>query len=191
LNTNDEDGGLKPKFMATMTLLLAVAFVTASSSQRSPDGGQEYSHSLVVAPFAKSPNYLRYLDGRQRVIYTVESQYPAEDVLSFIKVELKKQGWKPLPQDFFNPDIPSSLDRGWDFFEDDTQKPATGVYTWNADWENEHHDITVYVLRYESPNNSTRDLRNLHVTALYTPSGIAAKMKRGGDKAKHDLEFKK
>ena len=182
---------MKPKFMATLTLLLALAFVATSSSQQRSDDGQKYSSSLVVPPFAKSPNYLKYPDGRQKVIYTTESEYPAEDVLSYIRVELKKGGWKPLPQDFFNPDMPSSHQRGWDFFEDHTQKTSTGVYAWNADWENDHHDITTYALKYESPNNSTRDLKNLQVIALYIPSEIAAKMKRDSDKMKHDSEPKK
>jgi len=131
-----------------------------------------------VAPLAKSPKYLKYQDGRQQVIYSTESEYPAEDVLSFISAELKKRGWKPLPQDFFNPDIPSSHQRGWTFFEDHTQKPWTGVYAWNADLENGSHDIVVYALRYESPDNSTRNLKNLKVIALFIPADIASKMKR-------------
>src|SRR5215471_14955089 len=76
---------------------------------------EKYSASLVVAPLAKSPKYLKYQDGRQQVVYTSESEYPGEDVLSFISAELRKQGWKPLPQDFLNPDIPSSHQRGWTF----------------------------------------------------------------------------
>jgi hypothetical protein len=180
----DAGDGVKPKFMVTLILLLAAAFVAASSSQEPPEDEQKYSASLVVAPFAKTPNYSKYSDGREQVIYTTESEYPGEDVLSFIRVELKKRGWKPLPQDFFNPDTPSSHQRGWDFFEDHTQKPSTYIYSWNADWENEHHDITTYALRYQSSNNSTRDLKNLQVIALYIPSEIAAKMK-------HDLGRKK
>jgi hypothetical protein len=157
------------------------ALAQVSGSGRGANDEQKYSASLVVAPFAKSPNYLKYPDGRQQVIYTTESEYPAEDVLSFIRVELKKRGWKPLPQDFFNPDTPSSHQYGWTFFEDHTQKPWTGVYAWSADWENVPHDITTYVLRYESSDNSTRNLKNLQVTALFMPAEIAAKMKRDGE----------
>src|SRR5262249_7500487 len=135
---------------------------------------EEYSASLVVPPSAKSPKHLRYQDGRQQVLYTTESEYPAEDVLSFISTELRKRGWKPVPQDFLNPDMPSSHQRGWTFFADRTRKPATGVYAWNADWENGSHDIVVYTLRYESPDNSTRNLKNLQVIALFIPAEIAA-----------------
>jgi hypothetical protein len=140
-----------------------------------------------VAPLAKSPKYLKYRDGRQQVVYASESEYPAEDVLSFISAELKKRGWKPLPQDFFNPDVPSSHQRGWAFFEDHTQKPSTGVFAWSADWENDARDIVVYALRYESPDNSTRNLKNLQVVALFIPAEIAAKMKRDAANSKGEV----
>jgi hypothetical protein len=147
---------------------------------------EKYSDSLVVAPSAKSLKYLKYQDGRQQVIYSTESEYPAEDVLSFINAELENRGWKPLPQDFLNPDIPSSHQRGWTFFEDHTQKPWTGVYAWTADWESGSHDIVMYTLRYVSPDNSTRNLKNLQ--ALFFPGEIAAKMKRDAVNSKGDQQ---
>jgi hypothetical protein len=145
---------------------------------------QKYSASLLVAPFAKSPNYLKYPDGRQQLTYTTENEYPADDVLSFLRSELKKRGWLPLSQDFWNSDIPSSNQRGWEFFEDQTQKPSTGVWQWMADWENGHHDITRYALSYKSPTNSTRNLKDLQVIALFIPAEIAAKMNRDTEKSK-------
>lgn len=143
--------------------------------QRAKDE-EKYSASLVVAPLAKGPKYLKFRDGRQQVVYAIESEYPAEDVLSFISAELKKREWKPLPQDFFS-GLPSSHQRGWTFFEDHTQKPWTGVFAWNADWEDDSHDIVLYQLTYESPDNSTRNLKNLLVIAVFIPAEIAAKMK--------------
>jgi TonB family protein len=159
------------------SLLFNPALAQSSAFGQKANDEEKYSASLVVVPLAKSPKYLKYQDGRQQVIYSTESEYPAEVVLSFISAELKKRGWKPLPQDFFNPDLPSSHQRGWTFFEDHTQEPWTGVYAWNADWENGSHDIVVYVLRYESPDNSTRNLKNLQVIELFIPSDIAAKMR--------------
>jgi len=177
--------GLCRIFVVATCLSGALLFILGSPAPvQSSDFGErandeeKYSASLVVAPSAKSPKYLKYQDGRQQVIYSTESEYPADDVLSFISAELKKRGWTPLPHDFLNPEIPSSHQRGWTFFEDHTQKPWTGVYAWNADWENGSHDIVVYVLRYESPDNSTRNLKNLQVIALFIPADIAAKMKR-------------
>jgi hypothetical protein len=146
-------------------------------SQQAKDGRQKLSDSLLVAPSGQKPNYLTYPDGREQLIYTIEIAYPAENLLSFLKTELQKRSWKPLPEDFFNPGMPSSIRRGWSFFEDHTQQPWTGVFVWSADWENSTRDITQYVLRYESPDNSTRDLKNLQVIALFIPANIAAKMK--------------
>lgn|ERR1700752_3498318 len=158
-------------------ILVALPF-SAVHSQQQGDGRQKHSDSLLAAPSAKQPNHLTYPDGRQQLIYTIETAYPAEELLSFIRAELQKRGWKPLAEDFFNPGMPSSIQRGWSFFEDHAQQPWTGVYAWSADWENSMHDITQYVLRYESPDHSTRDLKNLQVIALFIPANIAVKMKR-------------
>jgi hypothetical protein len=141
---------------------------------------------LLVAPFSKRPEYLRYPDGRQQLIYANENEYPAEDVLSFLRRELKKRGWKPLTQDFFNPEKPSSERSGWEFMEDQTQKTSKATWLWSAEWENGSQDITMYFLKYESPTNSPLDSKNLQVTALYIPAEVAAKMKRDAEKFKHD-----
>ena len=169
----------------SLSLILgSLAPVNSSDFGQRANNEQKYSASLVVTPLAKSPKYFKYQDGRQQVVYATESEYPAENVLSFISAELGKQGWKPLPQDFFNPDIPSSHQRGWTFFEDHSQTPWTGVFAWSADWENGSHDIVLYSLRYESPDNSTRNLKNLQVIALFIPAEIAARMKRDAANSK-------
>ena len=173
---------MRPQYRIVIAPFLvgSLLFVLWSPVSGQAKHAEEYSASLVVAPLANSPQFLKYQDGRQQVVYAIESEYPAEGVLSFISAELKRQGWKPLPQDFFNPNLPSSHQRGWTFFEDHTQKPWVGVYSWNADWENGSHDIVVFMLRYNAPDNSTRNLKDLRVVALFIPSKIAAQMKRDG-----------
>jgi hypothetical protein len=117
--------------VTTLALVLgSSALVRSSNFRQKGNHEEEYSASLVVAALAQSSKYLKYQDGRQQVVYSTQTEYPAKDVLSFISAELRKQGWKPLPQDFL--DIPSSHQRGW-IFEDQTQKPWKGVYEWNAD----------------------------------------------------------
>ena len=178
--------------MRVVAICLAGAFlfnpapIQSSDFPQRANGDEKYSASLVGTPLAKSPKYLKYQDGRQQVIYSTESEYPAEDVLSLVSAELKKRGWKPLPHDFLDPDAPSSHQRGWTFFEDHSQKPWTGVYAWIADWENGSHDIVRYALRYESPDNSTRNLKNLQVIALFIPADIAAKMRRDAVNSKDE-----
>jgi hypothetical protein len=181
---------VKPKFVAAITFLLAVAFVTAGGSQQPPDDGQKYSPSLVVAPFSNNPKYLKFPDGRQQLTYTNENQYPAEDVVSFFKKELRKRGWKLLPYIFFSPDKPSSYKSGWGFIEDHTQKHSKALWQWSADWEDQRHDLTEYFLQYESPTNSPLDAKTLQVAALYIPAEVAAKMKHIADDLQRQVQPK-
>lgn len=51
---------------------------------------------------------------------------------------------------------------------------------WQADWQNGRHEIVTYRLEYQCPDNlcaSTRDLRDLHVIAIYIPAKLAERMK--------------
>jgi hypothetical protein len=176
--------------MAGTALLLAVTFVAASGSQQLPDDGQKYSASLVVAPFSNNPKYFKFPDGRQQLTYTNENKYPAEDVLSFFKKELRKRGWQLLPYVFFNPDRSSSYQSGWGFIEDYTQKPSKALWQWGADWEDQRHDLTEYFLQYESPTNSPLDAKTLQVAALYIPAEVAAKMKHIADDLQRQVQPK-
>jgi hypothetical protein len=155
--------------------VLVVFAFAAGCNKRSRQG---YSDSLLVVTTAQNPSFRAYPDGRQQVIYAVETEYPADDILIVLKTELQRLGWKPLPEMFFSPGTPSSLQRGWNFIEDDTQQPRVGVYGWGADWENSSHDVTEYSLQYKSPGNSTRDLKTVEVTAIFIPARIAAKGKQ-------------
>jgi hypothetical protein len=85
-----------------------------------------------------------------------------------------------------NPEKPSSERSGWEFMEDQTQKPSKATWQWSAEWENGYQDITMYFLKCESPTNPPLDAKNLQVTALYIPAEIAAKMMRDGEKFKQD-----
>jgi TonB family protein len=140
----------------------------------------EYSDSLIAIPAAKNPRYVGFRDGRQQLTYTSESEFPARAVLFLISNELMRKGWKPLPEDFLNPNLPSSHIRGWAEFEDATQQPKVSVRAWLADWENAAHDITVYELQYRFgyPETGPPDLKTLRVLALYIPASVASEMKR-------------
>jgi hypothetical protein len=171
-------------FMITAVLLVAVSCLAASGSQQRADGGQKYSASLLVLRSANGQKYLTYPDGKQELTYTIDSEYPAASVLSFLAEELKKQGWKPLPNDFLNPDTPSSHVRGWTFFEVGSHEPKLTVRQWLADWENGTHDITTYALQYRYPTSGNPDSKTLHVIALYMSAETANKMRRPNDPKK-------
>jgi hypothetical protein len=156
-------------------MAVLASFPLASGCMRRENAQQRYSESLLVAPAAIKPTFHVYPDGRQQVIYAMDTPYPADEVLAFLKIELQKRGWKALSESFFNPGLPSGIERGWTSFEDHTRQPWTGVFAWSADWENSSHDITEYVLQYKSPKLSTYDLKDLEVIAIYIPANIAAR----------------
>jgi hypothetical protein len=118
--------------------------------------------------------------GKDQIIYHLQAEYPADDVLGAISGRLKQLGWEPLKEDWINPGLPSSLVRGWAYYEDSTTKPASSVRTWSADWENSSHDILTYMLDYTCPENlcaSTLNLHDLRVVAIHIPADLAKRIK--------------
>lgn len=155
-----------------------------------PGGGmwcQQQSHaagkplkSLVIVGGAKNVKQSKLAGPREQLSYSIQAEYPANRVLETIKRTLKELGWTPLAEDFLNPGLPSSHVRGWDYYEDQTTHPNTSVRVWQADWQNTQHEVVTYRLEYRCPENlcaSTRDLRDLHVIAIYIPAKLADRMK--------------
>lgn len=147
--------------------------------QQSPNGDGKIQSFFVVVPGATGIKQSIF-QGKDQIIYHVQSEYPADDVLSTISIRLKKLGWEPLAEDWLNPGLPSSRVRGWVYFEDATTKPATSVRAWGEDWENSTHDILSYMLDYTCPDNrcsSTLNLRDLRVVAIRIPADLAKRIK--------------
>jgi len=147
--------------------------------QHSPNRDGKTPSFFVVVPGATGVKQSIF-QGKDQIIYHVQSEYPADDVLSTISVRLKKRGWRPLREDWLNPGLPSSRVRGWSYFEDATRKPATSVRAWSENWENRTHDILVYMLDYTCPDNqcsSTLNLRDLRVVAILIPADLAKRIK--------------
>jgi len=147
--------------------------------QQPPNGDGKTSSFFVVVSGATGVKQSAF-QGKDQIIYHVQSEYPAGDVLDAIGVRLKKLGWEPLKEDWLNPGLPSSRVRGWSYFEDSTTKPATSVRAWHEDWENGAHDILTYMLDYTCPDNqcsSTLNLRDLRVIAIRIPADLAKRMK--------------
>lgn len=154
-------------------------FTCICSCQQTPNGDSKTSSFFVVVPGATGVEQSIF-QGKDQIIYHVQSEYPADEVLSAIRARLKKLGWEPLKEDWLNPGLPSSHIRGWTYYEDETTKPATSVRAWHADWENKTHDILTYSLDYTCPDNqcsSTLNLRNLRVFAIRIPADLATLMK--------------
>jgi hypothetical protein len=147
--------------------------------QQSPNGDGKTHSFFVVVPGATGVNQCIF-QGKDQIIYHVQFEYPADDVLNAISVRLKKLGWEPLKEDWLNPGLSSSRVRGWVYFEDSTTRPATSVRAWHEDWENSTHDILTYMLDYTCPDNqcsSTLNLRDLRIVAIHIPADLAKRIK--------------
>jgi hypothetical protein len=153
-----------------LLVALVLLFCNAAFGQQVKSAEGESSFSVIVSG---ATNVIRHelRGGRQQMSYHVQAEYPAQDVLDTIRRELKQRGWSPLPADFFNPGVASSIVRGWDYYEDHASKPKTSVRVWQADWRRQRELVT-YRLEYRCPGTlcaSTYDLRDLRVIAIYIP----------------------
>lgn len=135
---------------------------------------------FVIAPGARDIDQ-RVFQGNDQLIYRLEAEYPASDALDLIKARLAKFGWKPLKEDWLNPGLPNSIVRGWMFFEDQTTKPKSTVWTWQSDWINSTGDVLLYSLEYRCPGDLCRSTYNLHdlrVLSIHIPAELAERMKQ-------------
>jgi len=149
------------------------------AGQGSPKPNVSVAPYFVVAPGATGV-WQTTFQGKEQITYHIRSEYPAEDVVATIKERLKQLGWEPLKEDWLNPGLPSSLTRGWAYYEDFSTKPHTSVRSWNADWQNGSQDILAYMLTYTCPDNqcaSTRDLYDLRVIGIHIPADLAKRIK--------------
>lgn len=133
-----------------------------------------HSDALVIARFAGEVTFTRS-QGQEEMRYVVQDEFPAEDVLAFIRTELGRRNWKPLRHDLLNPAQLSSHLRGWDQVDD--AKPEQPVREWTAQWENDNHDIVSYRLEFRAAKDGSPDLRTLHVTGAYMPAETAARVR--------------
>jgi hypothetical protein len=166
-----------------MTRLAILLLLTVAGCQ--PSG-----YSKI--PTSDLPDFLRPLPGATNVLatrqddsstwvhYSLEEPYPANEALRSISMGLERAGWRPLPNDFLNPTIPSSHVRGWTDFDDSTISPPARVHQWLAQWRNARGDIVWYALRYHSPSRLqspplvSPDNSHLQVAGALIPAALAA-----------------
>lgn len=135
----------------------------------------ERRESMLVAPLATQVKYVDIPGLDEELTYIVEEPYPATDFLAFLREDLKRKNWKPLPYYPGQPNTPSSHMTGWSRFGVDGSEVPRPEYRWLASWEDENHDIVGYWLQY---TNSEKEhyLRTLHVEATYIPAKTAAQL---------------
>jgi hypothetical protein len=143
---------------------------------------------IVVAPGATDVCPQRSADGQVGVSYKVREQFPADAMLARIRAALPTSEWRPLPEDWLNPGVPSSHHAGWSTFEDGTKTPSTEVKQWFAQWQDTEGNVVLYMLRYDStfvpdrPYRRAPDNSDLSVSGLWIPAVVAeqAMAKPGG-----------
>jgi len=134
---------------------------------------------IVVAAGATDVRPEARADGQIGVTYAVREQFPADALLERIRATLPAPEWRPLPNDWLNPDSPSSHQTGWTKFEDGRKAPPTEVHQWLAQWQDTQGNVVLYVLRYDStlmanrPYRRAPDNSDLSVTAVWIPAALA------------------
>jgi hypothetical protein len=173
-----------------ISLLTVVSLLLlASCSQRVDSGTAEYSRSLIVAPRAKDVKFSKY-KGADQLTYRVDEKFPATKVIGTISKTLEGTGWTPLKNDFFNPDLPSSLVTGWTKFTDSTRTTTEVVHSWAADWKDSSQNIVRYTMQYRYPENGQPNLTQLEVTATYMPEPLAKQGLEAARKLKEQAKTK-
>jgi hypothetical protein len=162
-----------------MALMLLIV-VSMSCSRRQPES-TGLPPELVIPPGALQVS--TWVDWRATTVhFRLVSAFPATDYLSSVSKHLEGGGWKPLPEDWLNPNVSSSHIQGWTYFLDKTAIPPSGVHQWLADWQSPSGDIVSYRLRYSSPvQDELHELTKpttdqVEVMATSVPARIAKKM---------------
>ena len=144
-------------------LVLSATVIVLAGCERAASAAR-HADALVIARFAGDISFTRS-GAQQQMRYVVQDEFPAEDVLAFIRTELARRNWKPLRNEFLNPSQPSSHLRGW--------VESGAVRRWTAQWQDDSHDIVSYTLEYRD-DRGVPDLKTLHVTGVYMPAEVAA-----------------
>ena len=121
---------------------------------------------LIVLPGAEDVKYFSDSDGA--VTYRLAVPHPALATIQAIRGRLEPAGWTPTKEDFLNPALTNSHDRGWWDYIDGT-KNDDRVFAWSGDWTSSRGDIVRYGFTYRYPKDQgPMDARPpLEVSALY------------------------
>ena len=140
----------------------------------SPDVAEDVPKSLLV--YRGATNISTHAEGTiHQLSYRLSVKYPADEVIAFVRVELKREGWHALEEDYLNPGLASSHVTGWNSHLDGTGKVTVKIHQWLAQWKNDAGDVVWYAFRYTYPQRGQPDMDTLHVFASYFPSDVARK----------------
>lgn len=165
---------------------LSISFVLGCN-QRAGRSTAKYSPSLMVYSGATDVKYFKY-EGTDQLSYRVNVQFPASGVIGWLSFKLEEKGWEPLTHDYLNPHLSSSHVKGWEKFVDATKPNEYIVHQWLADWKDRSENIVRYAFHYRYPKGENPNLKDLEVSAVYTPAPLAKQSLEAARKFKEQLE---
>jgi hypothetical protein len=140
--------------MVGLTLIAACHSHQSAPSQLSPD--------ILILPGAVD---LHTTLGKnfQRATYRISVSYPAKQTIGVISNHLKRRGWKPLLQNWYNRDDTSSFVRGWVNGIVVPRGRERFASRWWAQWRNTDGEVIDYTLIYISPSSQRTNDTDLEV----------------------------
>lgn len=160
-------------FFSIALLLVVIIYGCQTKSSQDP---KKYSESLIILSGATNIDYAK-VNKTDQVTFNLKADYPAAGIIDQLLKGTSDMGWTPLKEDFLNPGLPTSIVRGWSYYEDASRKPYTKVHSWQTDWQNKNGDVLIYRLRYRYPLNSQPEMSSMSVIAIYIPAPLAETMK--------------
>ncbi len=147
------------------------------SIKTSEERPQNFPVELTFLPNATNIRYYE-LGGTFQLIYRIQADYPAGDLIAVVSAELERRKWRPLQEDYLNPGLPSGHVRGWQRFNQPAKNPPQTIHQWLANWENQDGDVMSYGFIYQYDSHGKQDLKDMTVIAIFVPAQIAKEMRK-------------
>ena len=149
----------------------ALLFFACTGNDLNPDGFKnEY---FFKSEKAKDIKEIKTHWGTHECHYSLNTKYPAEELISQIHSYYEKHGFQPQKEDFLNPGMKTSEVIGWGDFLDKGIK----IFSWQSQWKDLDGNYIVLVLEYkESPPTGIKG--DLNVTQIFMPKTKVAEARK-------------
>lgn len=146
--TARQEGGYV-RFISTTLMVFSLIGATPHLS------AEDSASALIIL---EGSTEVHFSEGEEtsQVTYFVRACFPADDLLSQLNNRLVEQGWSLRSESFFNPEIKSSLTRGWVEYLDSAGTESRIVYRWSAHWTNHDQEVVQFTLKYSCPQSATK-----------------------------------
>ncbi len=160
----------------TLMTAATIGLCCCGYGRAASDRPKDFSDGLIVVAGAEDVRYTIREAGVQEVGYEVREDYPATKLLTEIRANLQKQGWRPLEEDLLNPGAQAF--RGWGTGVDSTRSPERTVHTWSGQWEDKDQNVLLYSFRYECSRDDQSHSPLVTTAAAYWPKSAANAAKK-------------